>query len=50
MFVVKSDKMEELIKLLIDSHLPLSDTEWWELFDQTKLTEEEKEFFFQHRT
>jgi hypothetical protein len=50
MFAVKPDKMEELIELLIDTHLPLCDTEWWELFDQTQLTEEEKEFFFRHRT
>ncbi len=55
MYVVKDSKMEELIELLICRgegwpQIPLCDTEWWELFDQEQLSDDEKEFFFQHRT
>ena len=60
MYVVKNDRMRELIQRLIGTwgqwdspptkSLPLCDTEWWQMFDQDQLTEDEKKFFFRHRT
>ena len=56
MYVIKSEKIKDLISFLVEGrgkdirNAGLTDTEFWNLFDATPLTEEEALFLFQHRT